>query len=87
MDYKYKIGQKVRIRKDLTAGAEYPMQSGESYGCNLGVNEDMERYRGQLMTIDRQTYGVYTLCEDNEYWSWTDTMFESPKPLTCKSLL
>lgn len=47
----------------------------------------MERYRGQLMTIDRQTYGVYTLCEDNEYWSWTDTMFESPKPLTCKSLL
>lgn len=87
MDYKYKIGQKVRIRKDLTAGAEYPMQSGENYGCDPGVDEDMERYRGQLMTIDRQTYGVYTLCEDNEHWIWTDTMFESPKPLTCKSLL
>ena len=87
MDYKYKIGQKVRIRKDLTAGAEYPMQSGENYGYDPGVNEAMERHRGQLMTIDRQTYGVYTLCEDNEYWSWTDTMFESPKPLTCTSLL
>ena len=87
MDYKYKVGQNVRIRKDLTAGAEYPMQSGENYGCDHGVDEDMERYRGQLMTIDRQTYGVYTLCEDNEHWIWTDTMFESPKPLTCKSLL
>lgn len=86
MDYKYKVGQKVRIRKDLTAGAEYPMQSGESYGCDSGVNEDMERHRGQLMTIKR-ICGVYTLCEDDEYWSWTDTMFESPKPLTCKSLL
>lgn len=86
MDYKYKIGQKVRVREDLTAGAEYPMQSGESYGCNPGVNEDMERYRGQLMTIER-ICGVYTLCEDGECWSWTDTMFETQKRLTCKSLL
>lgn len=85
MDYKYKIGQKVRIRKDLTAGAEYPMQSGESYGCDPGVNKDVERHRGQLMTIECQICGVYTLCEDSHYW--TDTMFESPKPLTCKSLL
>lgn len=53
MDYKYKVGQKVRIRKDLTAGAEYPMQSGEKYGLDPGVNEAMETYRGQIMTIDR----------------------------------
>lgn len=87
MNYKYKVGQKVRIRKDLTAGAEYPMQSGERRGCDPGVDEDMEAYRGQIMTIDRYVGGVYTLCEDCEYWRWTDTMFESPKPLTCKSLL
>lgn len=87
MDYKYKVGHKVRIRKDLTAGAEYPMQSGENYGCDPGVNEDMERHRGQLMTIERQFCGVYTLYEDYKKWSWTDTMFESSKPLTCKSLL
>lgn len=53
MDYKYKIGQKVRIRKDLTAGAEYPMQSGEKYGYDPGTNEAMETYRGQIMTIDK----------------------------------
>lgn len=87
MDYKYKVGQKVRIREDLTAGAKYPMQSGEEYGYDPGANENMEAHRGQIMTIERYFYGVYELCEDREHWSWTDTMFESPKPLTCKSLL
>ncbi len=87
MDYKYKVGDKVRVRKDLTTGAEYPMQSGEKYGYDPGVNEAMETYRGQIMTIDRQICGVYMLCEDNHYWSWTDTMFETRKRLTCKSLL
>lgn len=46
MDCKYKIGQKVRIRKDLTAGEEYPMQSGDRCGWDPGVAEDMEKYRG-----------------------------------------
>ena len=87
MDYKYKVGQKVRIRKDLTAGAEYPMQSGEKYGFDPGVSEQMEEYRGQIMTIESCTRGIYVLHEDSDAWSWTDTMFESPKPLTCKSLL
>lgn len=87
MDYKYKVGQKVRIREDLTVGAEYPMQSGESRGCDPGANEDMVTHCGQIMTIERQLCGVYTLYEDYKKWSWTDTMFESPKPLTCKSLL
>lgn len=85
MDYKYKVGQKVRIRKDLTSGAEYPMQSGSRCGWDPGVNEDMETHRGQFMTIDRQICGVYALCGDSHYW--TDTMFEAPKPFTCKSLL
>lgn len=87
MDYKYKVGDKVRVRKDLTAGTEYPMQSGEKYGFDPGASEQMEEYRGQIMTIDHQILGVYMLCEDSHHWSWTDTMFESPKSLTCKSLL
>lgn len=87
MDYKYKVGQKVRIRKDLTAGAEYPMQSGEKYGFDPGVTEQMEEYRGQIMTIESCTHGIYVLHEDSDAWSWSDTMFESPKSLTCKSLL
>lgn len=33
------------------------------------------------------TKGYYTLFEDDRQWSWSDTMFESPKQLTCKSLL
>ena len=86
MDCKYKIGQKVRIRKDLTAGAEYPMQSGDRCGWDPGVAEDMEKYRGQIMTIC-YTKGYYTFFEDDRQWSWSDTMFESPKQLTCKSLL
>ena len=87
MDYKYKVGQKVRIRKDLTGDAEYPMQSGENYGYDPGVSDSMEKYRGQIMTIKRQIGGVYQLCEDDNCWSWTDTMFETWKRLTCKSLL
>lgn len=86
MDYKYKVGQKVRIRKDLTAGAEYPMQSGSRCGLDPGVAEDMEKYRGRIMTID-YIKGYYTLFEDDRQWSWSDTMFENAKPLTCKSLL
>lgn len=87
MDYKYKVGQKVRIRKDLTAGAEYPMQSGSRCGWDPGANEYMEEYRGQIMTIKSRIEGIYTLCEDDEFWSWTDTMFETKKRLSCKSLL
>ena len=87
MDYKYKVGDKVRVRKDLTAGTEYPMQSGISCGFDPGVNEQMEEYRGQIMTIESCTRGIYVLHEDSDAWSWTDTMFETRKRLTCKSLL
>lgn len=87
MEYRYKVGQKVRIRNDLTVGERYPMQSGEKYGYDPGVAESMEKYRGQIVTIDSYYCGLYLILEDNRGRYWTDTMFETQKRLVCKSLL
>lgn len=71
---KYKVGDKVKIRKDLQEGKRYDMQneiktsnSTTSYMCSLG---------GRTMTIKSVNYGQYQLLEDIESKNWTDGMFE-----------
>ncbi|MGN1340513.1 MAG: hypothetical protein ACI4WS_09490 [Oscillospiraceae bacterium] len=67
---KYKIGDKVRVRKDLEAR--------KIYGTN-GFSKSMEKYRGKVVTI----FGFNPFCtreykirEDDGDWNWTDEMFE-----------
>ena len=67
---KYKIGDKVRIRKDL--------KTLEVYGDQLFVKQ-MEKYKGTPVTISEVFSGGYYIKEDkdeNKNWSWTDEMFE-----------
>lgn len=76
--YKYKIGQKVMVRKDLKRHELYYMKSGED-GCyqkNCDViNDDMMKMAGKVATISSYKYGKYGIKEMS--YNWTDEMFMS----------
>ena len=66
---RYKVGDKVKIRKDLIEGTEY---GGE------GFVDDMMQFRGKEVTIQKVIFDrEYILLEDTEKWYWTEEMFES----------
>ncbi len=63
---KYKVGDKVRVRKDLVVGAYY---GGQLFA------DDMERLCGKKVTIESvRDEGVYRIVEYD--YNWTDEMFE-----------
>lgn len=67
----YKVGDKVRIRKDLV----------KDHMRDIRVTSDMVKLAGQTVTIeDIHNYGSYYRVEENE-WSWTDDMLEPVKDL------
>lgn len=63
---KYKVGDKVRVRRDLE----------ERYDCSPVVNSIMAEMRGNILTIrtEIETYG-YEAHENP--WNWSDDMLES----------
>lgn len=68
---KFKVGDKVRIKKDLSIDKTY----------GITVVSSMEKYAGRIMTVSRITNFGYRLKEDNEEWHWSeDTMEIVPKP-------
>lgn len=64
---KYKVGDKVRVRKDLW------IRTG--YGDYMFVSE-MDDYKGSVVTISEVFSNVYYIKEDKEEYGWTDEMFE-----------
>lgn len=75
---KYKVGDKVRIRKDLYVGFR---GHGRVY-----VTDHMARMGGRVFHISKRETDArdgitrYTLKDDVMAWSWTDDMFEdNPK--------
>jgi len=64
---KYKVGDQVRVRKDLEVDKEY--------GDNCFV-DSMKEYSGKKVTITNICYGNYEIKEDNETFYWTNEMFE-----------
>jgi len=63
---KYKIGDKVTVRKDLELNKDYGTR----------IDKVMKQYEGMEVTI-RGAWGIfYLIKEDNGAWSWTDQMFE-----------
>lgn len=65
---KYKVGDKVRVRKDLVGDSQYGTEKFMS---------DMKKYSGKIMTVDIITStGKYNLKEDADCWNWTDEMLE-----------
>lgn len=62
---KYKVGDKVRVRRDL--------EENKAYG-GWGALEDMAKMRGEIVTIRRVRRSAYELEEKG--LMWTDEMFE-----------
>ena len=63
---KFKVGDRVKVRKDLKNNA--------FYGGNR-VNEEMFMHRGQILTIRAIDGKNYLMEEDN--WHWNDEMLEN----------
>lgn len=71
---KYKVGDKVKVKNDLSLYVNY---DGES------ANEDMVALKGQVVTIARTLLNnEYHIKEDKEEWTWTDAMFTSKIKMT-----
>lgn len=90
LDYKFKPGDKVTVRKDLSDRKIYKMLSGETPYDDIIAIYSMENLRGKQVTIESYDCCGSVMCyrvkESSRYW--TDEMFEeSKKPFTCKSLL
>jgi hypothetical protein len=65
---KYKVGDKVRIRKDLIIKEQYN---------DLTFVPDMVQYMGKVATITEIRFeDVYGIDLDGCNWCWTDEMFE-----------
>lgn len=64
---KYKVGDKVRVRKDLRVGSAYD---------HWLVVSAMMKYRGMTVTIAAVGFNYYHIEEDGAGWSWTDEMLE-----------
>lgn len=66
---KYKVGDKVRVRRDL--------QISRRYGSYMFAS-GMDHYKGSVVTISKvhQNLYFYYIEEDEEKWIWADEMFE-----------
>lgn len=63
---KYKVGDKVRVRRDLTRG---------KCGKQFVVGEMLLR-RGEIAVITKEINGCYFISGDADPWLWTDEMLE-----------
>lgn len=71
---KYKVGDKVVIRKDLKAGS--------TYGDDTFLTS-MKKYSGKTMTVDEIICGnKYKFKEDAGNYYWTDEMLEDIEDIT-----
>ena len=64
---KYKVGDKVKVRKDLVHSNKYGTQSFY-----------MDDWKGKVVTISEVNFrnNCYYVEEDKEKWYWTDEMLE-----------
>lgn len=75
---KYKVGDKVRIRKDLVTGG--------SYGGSVAV-DDMTDMGGSVVTIEDVDKSGYGIKEDPEGYTWTDEMFEPVEEMSAEEAI
>lgn len=85
MNYKYKIGQKVRIKSPVK---DLPMVSGPCPGNYCGLGLHMPSYEGMTAKIVGYKSGFYILdIDDDDKYLWSDGMLEATAPFSCRSLL
>jgi hypothetical protein len=78
MQPKYKIGQKVRVRSDLTYEQQYiDSRTGTSAIATLF----MVTLAGQVVTIKNYTLNSNQYCIAEGIYNWVDTMFETIKEI------
>ena len=70
MKTKLEVGDKVRIRKDLS--------SMQVYGSITYVSS-MDEYKGCTATIVNKGRSAYILDIDNGEWNWSAEMFDRQK--------
>lgn len=69
---KYKAGDKVRVRSDLTVGIMV-----DKKGNVVFIHHDMVRWRGKVMTIDSISLsGDYFCAESGKHYYWADELLE-----------
>ena len=73
---KFKVGDRVRIRKDLKKG----------YDFKYYVADKMEKFKGKTVTIYSVNSEAYRIEEDNMNWDWTEDMFEGLAIITKEEL-
>lgn len=64
---KYKVGDKVKVRENL--------EVDKRYGTEEFI-EEMEEYKGKIVTIDTVNEDDYYIEEDKQSWLWTEEMLE-----------
>ena len=74
---KYRVGSRVRVRKDLKYFEYYPMEDGDAEDC---VTKNMLELCGKVVTISYAD-GKYKVKEDEGGFWWTDGMFDTSKCL------
>ena len=74
---KFKVGDKVKVRSWGSMEAEFGLNYGEIDNPDYPFVEDMKRYCGKYVTISGCHRNYYNIKEDDEQYSWTDTMFEA----------
>lgn len=73
---KFKVGEKVKIKKNLKEG----------YGFKYYVADEMEKFKGKTVTIYSVNSEAYRIEEDNMSWDWTEDMFEGLAIITKEEL-
>jgi hypothetical protein len=67
---KYKVGDKVRVRKDIKSGERF---------CLCSFTDEMQIYAGKIVTIKTEIgSGGYEIIEDNGACIWKEEMFDEP---------
>ena len=90
MNYKFKPGDKVTVRNDLSLHEPYKMLSGETPYDAIVTTASMKELRGKQVIIEGYDCCGSAMCYrvKESARCWTDEMFkEAMKPFTCKSLL
>ena len=88
MDYKYKLGDRVRVINKFEPGKNHYMSSGKSI-LTIGVSLPTRRHlAGKVVTISGYRLNGYTIEESNKDIIWSDVMFGGlANPFTCRSML
>lgn len=68
---RFKVGDKVRVRKDLEVGKRYYMDDKKE---DIGFAFGMKEFLGKIVTIRSIFYEKYKITESD--YVWTDEMFE-----------